>query len=562
MSEATGFCIDLFAGPGGLGEGFHKAGFNVDISIEKEATECETLRQRKIHHLLLRDDTKDKEKKRSVATKLASGKISVDELEKEYPDIVRKANEQVVQLELGKTPFKEVYKRISGVLEHKAPQLPLVLLGGPPCQAYSIVGRSRNIGSNLTSDKPELITAFYEDTRQRLYEEYLKVIAVFSPKIFIMENVRGILSARAGADAPPGSVINRIIEDIKNPGVAMKGDAKFMGELNELKVTPTNADYRLFSLVNDGQNPRDFLIKSEDYGVPQARHRMIICGIKSDMVDKQGFPDKLERTDKKCTLEDVLGNLPPLRSKITRQSVSLEDWKEAVTKEITRLTGYEALDMDDTSPYASEPPKAEITGEELSKFIEDSLGPITDHKTRSHMISDLARYYFCADFAERKGRSPKIQDWPPGELAPKHRGITQEKNRLFAANFADRFRVQLKGRPSSTITSHMSKDGHYYIHPDKSQCRSLSVREAARIQTFPDSYQFCGGISRQFHQIGNAVPPFLAYKIANIIKKYLEAPPKAKRPKKKSTASQTKTQDNRPAHTPDEIKIIKATNSK
>ena len=180
---------------------------------------------------------------------------------------------------------------------------------------------------------------------------------------------------------------------------------KFMGELNELKVTPKNADYRLFSFVNDGQNPRDFLIKSEDYGVPQARHRMIICGIKSEMVDKKGFPDKLERTDKKCTLEDVLGKLPPLRSKITRQSVSLEDWKEAVTKEITRLTGYEALDVDGTSPYASEPQnnEAKVTGEELSKFIEDSLGPITDHKTRSHMISDLARYYFCAGFRRTQG---------------------------------------------------------------------------------------------------------------------------------------------------------------
>ena len=310
MSETTGFCIDLFAGPGGLGEGFHKADFNVAISIEKEATECETLRQRKIHHLLLRDDTKDKEKKRSVATKLASGKISVDELEKEYPDIVRKANEQVVQLELGEIPFEEVYECIKGALkDRKTNEEPLVLLGGPPCQAYSIVGRSRNIGSNLTSDKPELITNFYEDARQRLYEEYLKVIAVFSPDIFIMENVRGILSARTGADAPPGSVINRIIEDIKNPGVAMKSDAKFMGELAELKVTPTNADYRLFSFVNDGQNPRDFLIKSEDYGVPQARHRMIICGIRSDIVDKKGFPDKLERTDKKCTLRGCSGGI-------------------------------------------------------------------------------------------------------------------------------------------------------------------------------------------------------------------------------------------------------------
>ena len=137
------------------------------------------------------------------------------------------------------------------------------------------------------------------------------------------------------------------------------------------------------------------------------------------------------------------------------------------------------------------------------------------------MLSDIARYYFCADYSERENYSPRIQHWPTGEIAPQHREIQRAGNQMTTSSFVDRFKVQLWDKPSSTITSHISKDGQHYIHPDKTQCRSLSVREATRIQTFPESYQFCGGISQQFHQIGNAVPPYLAFQIANILRDYL-----------------------------------------
>ena len=130
------------------------------------------------------------------------------------------------------------------------------------------------------------------------------------------------------------------------------------------------------------------------------------------------------------------------------------------------------------------------------------------------MISDLHRYLFASCFAKVKKESPTLIDFPK-VLLPNHKnvqaGIKEKK-------FADRFRVQLWNKPSKTITSHISKDGHYYIHPDPTQCRSLTVREAARIQTFPDNYYFCGPRTAQYIQVGNAVPPYLAFQIAEVVK--------------------------------------------
>jgi DNA (cytosine-5)-methyltransferase 1 len=129
------------------------------------------------------------------------------------------------------------------------------------------------------------------------------------------------------------------------------------------------------------------------------------------------------------------------------------------------------------------------------------------------MVADLERYLFASSYAAVTGVSPTLQRFPVA-LLPSHQNVQRA---LGNGLFADRFRVQLASHPSTTITSHISKDGHYYIHPDPSQCRSLTVREAARLQTFPDDYFFCGPRTAQYHQVGNAVPPLLARQIANIV---------------------------------------------
>ena len=129
------------------------------------------------------------------------------------------------------------------------------------------------------------------------------------------------------------------------------------------------------------------------------------------------------------------------------------------------------------------------------------------------MRSDLNRYLFSSSFAQAVSRSPTLKDFP-AELMPEHRNAPSSAN---GNHFADRFRVQLENRPATTLTSHISKDGHYFIHYDPAQCRSLTVREAARIQTFSDDYHFEGPRTEQYRQVGNAVPPYLAHQIANVV---------------------------------------------
>jgi DNA (cytosine-5)-methyltransferase 1 len=147
----------------------------------------------------------------------------------------------------------------------------------------------------------------------------------------------------------------------------------------------------------------------------------------------------------------------------------------------------------------------------LQKVIDPNLEVVLNHESRGHMREDLNRYVFASCFASIQGRSPKgHQDFNLPGLAPKHTNWE-------SGNFADRFRVQLRDWPSTTITSHISKDGHYYIHPDPLQCRSLTVREAARLQTFPDNYYFLGNRTQQYHQVGNAVPPALSEMIASLV---------------------------------------------
>jgi DNA (cytosine-5)-methyltransferase 1 len=143
-------------------------------------------------------------------------------------------------------------------------------------------------------------------------------------------------------------------------------------------------------------------------------------------------------------------------------------------------------------------------------FFDDKLGEfVTNHESRGHIRADLHRYLFSASFAQVHGVAPKADQFPKA-LWPKHKSFE-------TGRFADRFRVQLARKPGATVTCHISKDGHYYIHYDPTQCRSLTVREAARIQTFPDNYFFAGNRTQQYVQVGNAVPPFLASQLASTV---------------------------------------------
>ena len=147
-------------------------------------------------------------------------------------------------------------------------------------------------------------------------------------------------------------------------------------------------------------------------------------------------------------------------------------------------------------------------------FCDPKLTGICNHESRGHIRKDLHRYLFAAAFAKVKNRSPLLEDLPK-QLLPKHENVQAA---LKETKFNDRFRVQLANRPSTTVVSHISKDGHYFIHYDPTQCRSLTVREAARLQTFPDNYFFEGPRTEQYRQVGNAVPPLLARQIAEIVR--------------------------------------------
>jgi DNA (cytosine-5)-methyltransferase 1 len=157
-------------------------------------------------------------------------------------------------------------------------------------------------------------------------------------------------------------------------------------------------------------------------------------------------------------------------------------------------------------------------GNPLDEWLHrDGQSVLTNHVSRTHMAGDLHRYLYCSAFAKSELKSPSLKDFPEW-LLPNHKNVERARS---GGLFADRFRVQVADRPATTITSHIGKDGHYFIHYDPSQCRSLTVREAARIQSFPDDYHFEGPRTQQYTQVGNAVPPFLAHQIADAVWKLL-----------------------------------------
>jgi len=332
-----------------------------------------------------------------------------------------------------------------------------------------------------------------------------------------MENVKGTLSAKLQG--------KRIFPQIKKDLAAPSGKSGARYKIFSLARKPEAYDSNDVPVFADS----DFVIRAEQYGIPQARHRVILLGVREDLWGK-AIPDVLEPTAT-VPVKEVL-NLPKLRSGISRGVYDAKDWRNAVRSfPAAALPSIRAI----AGTVVEEKVKAvlksissssnrggefvpqitkSIQNERLAEWLVDSrTGGVINHMARTHIVGDLHRYLYAACFASQKGYSPKMADFP-NALKPAHKNID-------TGSFADRFRVQVLEQPAKTITSHISKDGHYYIHPDPKQCRSLTVREAARIQTFPDNYFFCGNRTSQYVQVGNAVPPLLANQIAEIVKKML-----------------------------------------
>lgn len=498
--------VDLFAGPGGLAEGFSalrdddgKRVFDISLSVEKEASAFATLR--------LRSFTRQFGALPDAYYNYIAGRISLARLREIHPEEWNLAVNETMMLELG-TPTAQaaldpVLEEIRRVADGAA-----VLIGGPPCQAYSLVGRARNRGvaDYVASDDP----------RHFLYREYIRIIDRLKPIAFVMENVKGMLSSKV--DGEP--IIDRILADLRSAGGA--------------------DGYTLVPLVSGGKGPSGgHVIRCEDFGIPQRRHRVILLGIRSDamrLTDAGALAGSaLEPAAAQPTVSSVLSGMPILRSGLSKAEDSPEGWRKAAVEAF--ITAARACERDGTwlskvslalrkrardlgsaplIPPRSSTLATPVADNRLGAWLCDSrLDVLPNNQTRGHMQSDLARYVFAATFAEHFDRSPKAEDYPSA-LAPAHENWASGK-------FADRFRVQRWNAPATTVTSHISKDGHYFIHPDPNQCRSLTVREAARLQTFPDNYLFEGNRTQQYVQVGNAVPPLLALQIAKVLNALLAA---------------------------------------
>lgn len=505
--------IDLFAGPGGLGEGFSslldkrgERSFKIKLSIEKDEHAHSTLELR----AFFREFAPAKVPEDYYS--YLRGEISRSDLYARHPQAAAEAKKEAWEAELGHeaTPDSMVDERIHKALAGHSKWL---LIGGPPCQAYSLVGRSRVIGG-------EGLTKYENDPKHGLYRHYLRILAVHQPPVFVMENVKGLLSAKIGKD----STFDKILADLRNPSASVT--------LDHTNAPKKNVGYKLCSLVvSNGDmlgdlKPKDFVVCTENYGVPQARHRIIIIGIRSDWA---WTPDLLS-PEASPSVEEVIGDLPRLRSGLSKELDSSEAWREAILslgdaawlgkesfKEELREAFFKTigrvgakLDRGGAFVPAISSPKR------LAEWFHDpKLKGVCNHQTRGHIRADLHRYFFASVFSRKNGRSPLLEDFPKA-LLPKHENVTDA---LKETKFNDRFRVQIAGRPSTTVVSHIAKDGHYFIHYDPTQCRSLTVREAARLQTFPDNYLFEGPRTEQYQQVGNAVPPLLAYKIAKSVAK-------------------------------------------
>lgn len=401
--------IDLFAGAGGLSEGFVQAGFVPIAHVEMDKDACNTLRTRCCFHYLRANNQLD------IYYKYLKGEIARETL---YGSVPKEVTNAVINVEISDDTINETFGKIKQLAKgHKID----MIIGGPPCQAYSLLGRHRK--------------TMEDDPRTLLYLQYGKFLKEFSPMGFVFENVPGLLSAKKG-------------EHFQNLQAYFDG----LG----YKV-----HYRM--------------LNASDYGVLQERHRIIIVGWQKN--NDMGYPD-IDKITTDAVINDILGDLPLLKA-------GEKEMVSSYKKENNSYLRESGIRADD------------------EKFV-------TQNITRPVNANDAAIYAYSIKLWNSKQVRVKYTDLPIK--------LRTQKNE---DSFLDRFKVVNGKGKAHTVVAHLAKDGHYYIHPALSVCRSISVREAARMQSFPDNFYFEGSRSAMFKQIGNAVPPLMAKTIALEIIKML-----------------------------------------
>ena len=427
--------IDLFAGAGGLSEGFHNAGFHPVAHVEMNGDACDSIRTRLAWYELR------KENKREQYNKYLRNLISRKALYDMMPDGLM---ESVINLPIGEDTRDEIFRLIDAqrkLLPKNNRQIDLII-GGPPCQTFSVAGRARK-GRE----------AMEEDPRSRLYVQYAEFLKKYKPRMFVFENVLGMLSFR------------------QKQQVAL------------IRQTFLEAGYHM--------DVREW--NARDFGVLQSRDRLIIIGWPIDQQEKLGYPAFRTQQRDQHTVGEILANLPPLT---IEESQKGKQSKKGALKPVFNYPV--SLERSMESDYI------------LKSRLRDECPVLTWHVARPHTASDRDIYRLY------------IESWNGyGEAKPRMRYNELPEHfqsHLNKDDFSDRFKVVAADKTySQTVVAHIHKDGHYYIHPDLEQARSLSVREAARLQSFPDNFYFEGSRTSAFKQIGNAVPPLMATRIAESV---------------------------------------------
>lgn len=413
--------IDLFAGAGGLSEGFIRTGFSPVAHVEMNTNAVDTLKTRMAYYHLLNSG------KLNIYNDYLKGKINKEEL---YRNIPASLLNTCMCKTISEETIDDIFSQID--IELKGDKID-VIIGGPPCQAYSLVGRS--IKSAKDKEKLKNNEKIEDDPRNFLYLQYCKFLKKYKPKMFVFENVLGLITAQGG---------------------------KFY---KNFKALARRCGYCV----------EDQVLQADKYGVMQSRKRVIIVGWLKELDLK--YPE-IQEVSFEETINDMFSDLPKLNP------------------------------GEENNKYK----KKEINKYLLESRIRTKHDVLTQHIARPNINRDR-EIYRRTILKWNNGHQRLHYDELPEELK-------SHKNRK---SFVDRYKV-VEGDTSAchTMMAHISKDGHYYIHPDISQARSISVREAARIQSFPDNYYFEGGRTAAFMQIGNAVPPLMAEAIAKGIKKLLE----------------------------------------